>query len=287
MMAQSYLPLPALSDRQFAEWQQLIEARTGIDLSQYRSILQSGLSRRLRSVGAIEYDRYFALIQQQPEGVAEWQALVACIAIKETSFFRQPAAFELVRDYLRKRVVGAASVDLWSVGCATGEEAFGLAMAANDAIEGQQARCCYGVMGTDLCVEALQQARSGRFPTKRLDRVPEGMRRRYFDADGERAQQAVASLRERVCFLQANLLEIERLPVLPMDVIFCQNVLVYFRRWRTKQILDALVERLKPGGLLVLGPGEAAQWQHPALLRTAHAGVSAWLRRTESVATPH
>jgi len=67
-----------------------------------------------------------------------------------------------------------------------------------------------------------------------------------------------------------------------MDVIFCQNVLVYFRRWRTKQVLDALVERLKPGGLLVLGPGEAAQWQHPAVVRTTHAGVSAWLRRNEN-----
>lgn len=282
MMAQSYSPLPALSDRQFVEWQQLIEARTGIDLSQYRSILQSGLTRRLRNVGHIEYDAYFALVQHRPEGVAEWQALVACIAIKETSFFRQPAAFELVRNYLRKRVLKADSLDLWSVGCATGEEVFGLAMAANDAIEGQLARCCFGVMGTDLCVEALQQARTGRFLAKRLERVPEAMRQRYFEADSERVQQAAASLRQRVCFLQANLLEIERLPALPMDVIFCQNVLVYFRRWRTKRILDALVERLKPGGLLVLGPGEAAQWQHPALVRTAHAGVSAWLRRTEN-----
>jgi chemotaxis protein methyltransferase CheR/type IV pilus assembly protein PilK len=108
------------------------------------------------------------------------------------------------------------------------------------------------------------------------------MRKRYFEAEGERMQLAIASLRQRICFLQANLLEIERLPVLPMDVIFCQNVLVYFRRWRTKRVLDALVERLKPGGLLVLGPGEASQWQHPALVRTAHAGVSAWLRRTEN-----
>jgi chemotaxis protein methyltransferase CheR/type IV pilus assembly protein PilK len=67
-----------------------------------------------------------------------------------------------------------------------------------------------------------------------------------------------------------------------MDVIFCQNVLVYFRRERVKRVLDAMVERLKPGGLLVLGPGEAAHWHHSAMGRTAHQGVSAWLRRADS-----
>jgi chemotaxis methyl-accepting protein methylase len=234
----------------------------------------------------IAYDTYFDRVQRQPEGRAEWQALIACIAVKETSFFRQPAAFELVQSYLQKRVLKAASIDLWSVGCATGEEAFGLAMAANNAIEGQHANCRFGVMGSDLCAEALQQARTGRFPVKRLERIPEALRQRYFVADGDGFVAAVAGLRERICFLQANLLEIDRLPALPMDVIFCQNVLVYFRRWRTKRVLDALVERLKPGGLLVLGPGEAAQWQHPALLRTAYAGVSAWQRRSENVAAP-
>jgi chemotaxis protein methyltransferase CheR/type IV pilus assembly protein PilK len=92
------------------------------------------------------------------------------------------------------------------------------------------------------------------------------------------------ALQRRICFSQTNLLDIEHLPTLPMDVIFCQNVLVYFRRWRVKQVLDALVERLKPGGLLVLGPGEAAHWQHPALVRTTHQGVTAWLRRIEQAA---
>lgn len=286
-MTQSYAPLPALSDRQFVEWQQLIEARTGIDFSLHRSILQSGLTRRMHHLHGIEYDAYFDLVQrQQPDGRAEWQSLVACIAVKETSFFRQLAAFELVQNYLRKRVLKVGSVDLWSVGCATGEEAFGLAMAANNAIEGQRAQCHYGVLGSDLCAEALQQARTGRFAAKRLERIPAALGKRYFVADGESFVQAVSSLRERICFLQANLLEIENLPALPMDVIFCQNVLVYFRRWRTKRVLDALVERLKPGGLLVLGPGEAAQWQHPALTRLDCAGVSAWLRPTESVAAP-
>jgi chemotaxis protein methyltransferase CheR/type IV pilus assembly protein PilK len=290
MMAQSHSSLPALADRQFVAWQQLIEARTGLDFSLHRSILQSGLHRALRHAGQFDCDTYFDEIQHQPDGAPAWQMLIECIAVKETSFLRQPAAFELVRHYLYQRAPTVASLDLWSVGCATGEEAYGLAIAANDAIETQQAPCCFGVLATDICPDALRQARAGQFARRRLERLPDIMRRRYFAAPADSAgsgthiggyEQVVDSLRQRVCFMQANLLQVEQLPALPMDVIFCQNVLVYFRRWRTRHILDALVQRLKPGGLLVLGPGEAAHWQHPALVRQTHGGVSAWLRRSE------
>ena len=275
--------LPALSDQQFADWQQLIEARTGIDFSQHRPILQGGLGRRLRQLDQSDYDAYFDQVTRWPEGMAEWQALLDFIAVKETSFFRQPAAFELVRSFLRKQVRQAKTIDIWSVGCSTGEEAYGLAMVAADMIERESARCFLGVLATDLCSNALSQARDGCFRAKRLQQIPEMLRRRFFVAEGDQFYRAAPALKQRMCFAQTNLLDADRLPSLPMDVIFCQNVLMYFRRWRTKQVLDALVERLKPGGLLIVGPGEAAHWQHPALVRTAHEGVTAWLRRVETV----
>lgn len=280
MMAWQHSTLPALTDEQFAVWQQLIERRTGIDFSQHRSILQGGLYRRLHEIGEIDVDAYFALVSHPREGVVEWRQLLDRVAVKETSFFRQGAAFDLVRNFLRKRVANAQTLDLWSVGCATGEETYSLAMVASDVIEQHQARCFLGVLATDMCAEALQLARAGTYREKRLEQVPETLRRRFFVREGEQYRIS-PTLQQRICFAQVNLLELERLPMLPMDVIFCQNVLVYFRRWRTKQVLDALVACLKPGGLLVLGPGEAAHWQHPALVRTAHQGVSAWLRRSE------
>ena len=225
MMAQSYSSLPALGDRQFAAWQQLIEARTGLDFSLHRSILQSGLHRAMRHAGQFDCDAYFDDVQHQPDGTPAWQALIECIAIKETSFLRQPAAFELVRQYLYQRAPMVASLDLWSVGCATGEEAYGLAIAANDAIETQAADCRFGVIGSDICPDALRQARSGLFARRRLERLPDIMRRRYFlkvdtsrvdgskrdgsapEAGGE-CEQIVADLRQRVCFMQANRLQI-------------------------------------------------------------------------------
>lgn len=282
MMAWSYPALPALTDQQFLQWQRLVEARTGIDLSQHRSILQSGLARRMREFGADDYDAYYEQVRRWPDGLTEWRALVNHIAVKETSFFRQPAAYELLRNFLRKRAQSADSLDLWSAGCATGEEAYGLAMVASETVAHSGRQVFVGVLATDICVEALQAARAGRFTARRLEMVPEPLRRRYFTPAGPNHFEALPLLRERLCCAQASLLEIDRLPPLAMDVIFCQNVLVYFRRWRIKRIVDALVERLKPGGLLVLGPGEASQWQHADVVRVVHPGVSAYLRRAEN-----
>ncbi len=275
--------LPPLTDQQFADWQQLVESTTGIDLSQHRPILQGGLSRRMRQLGQTDYDAYFDRVTRWPEELDEWRRLLDSIAVKETSFFRQPAAFEVVRDYLRKRVHKSKAIDIWSVGCSTGEEAYGLAMVATDVIERESANCFLGVLATDLCADALQRARAGRFRGKRLKQIPEALLR-FFTLDNESTARneplyrIQPALQRRMCFAQTNLLDAAELPTLPMDVIFCQNVLVYFRRWRVKQVLDALVERLKPGGLLVLGPGEGAHWHHPEVARTAHQGVTAWLR---------
>ena len=64
-----------------------------------------------------------------------------------------------------------------------------------------------------------------------------------------------------------------------MDVIFCQNLLIYFRRWRRREILNRLAERLVPGGLLVIGVGEMSDWQHPDLQPVADEQVLAFTRK--------
>ena len=303
------LPSLQLSEAQLADWLQLVEERTGIDFSQHQSILQSGLARRLRELGKSDCDAYFRQVQEVPEGLGEWQLLLAQLTVKETSFFRQPAAYDLVRAYLRKRLSApqaetSPTLELWSVGCSTGEEPYSLAITANEAIAFSGKSAYFGVLATDICQQALTHARAGIYGGRRLGSLSDSLRRRYFStvaaADAGTANsniaatpslrapepnyQIVDNLRGRVCFSLGNLLHLERMPALPMDVIFCQNVLVYFRRWRVKQVMDVLADRLKPGGLLVVGPGEAANWQHPALQRTQHEGVTAWLRRVETTA---
>lgn len=279
-MAWTYRPAPALDARQFQHWHELLEQRTGIDFSQHLSILQAGLVRRMREVECEDYDAYFQRVCERPQGMAEWSALVDSITIGETSFFRQPRAYALVKSYLARRLqrTGETTLDLWSVGCSTGEEAYSLAMVANEVVRDSEQRCFVGVIGSDISHGALAHARRGQYGERSLARVPEALRARYMEKHLP-GFRVVDTLKERVCFTQANLVELPRLPTMAMDIIFCQNVLVYFRRERRLKVLDALVERLKPGGLLVIGPGEAPKWQNPRVAAQRISGVQAYVRR--------
>lgn len=76
-----------------------------------------------------------------------------------------------------------------------------------------------------------------------------------------------------------NVVELHRVPLRDMDIIFCQNVLIYFRRFRKRDILANLAERLAPGGLMVLGLGEALDWAHPLLERVEFPDTLAFRRK--------
>lgn len=288
---------PALDDSRFARWRELLEGRTGIDLSQHRAILQGGLNRCLRELGepvdpcGSAYDRLFECVSDWPAGRKEWDALLDALAVHETRFFRQPAAFGLVADFLAERLarVPDRTLDLWSAGCSAGEEAYSLAMVAAEALAAARSPRYLGIVGSDISAGMLARGRSARYGVRQVEYVPPLLRERYLLDDGAGHVKVAPALTARLCWVRTNLLERDGAAWVPaMDVIFCQNVLVYFRRWRVRQVLDLLVRHLKPGGLLVLGPGEVTNWHHPALKSCARQGVNAWLRigDTEQEALP-
>ena len=90
--------------------------------------------------------------------------------------------------------------------------------------------------------------------------------------------QVDASIRDRICFAWANLLELPKMPVVPMDVIYCQNVMIYFKRERRKAIVNELVTRLRPNGVLIIGMGELVDWSHPLIRRVRDDRVQAYIR---------
>jgi type IV pilus assembly protein PilK len=88
----------------------------------------------------------------------------------------------------------------------------------------------------------------------------------------------VQQLHQRLCFVQSNLQELETKPKMAMDVIYCQNVLIYFQPDCQFQVLNELVKHLKLGGLLVFGADEAAGWKHPHMYRSHDASVQAYVK---------
>ena len=137
----------------------------------------------------------------------------------------------------------------------------------------------FGVTGTDISLNALNKAREASYAARRLEQLDGELCERYFAVREDGRFQVVPALTERVCCARLNVLDVAKAPMSDMDVIFCQNLLIYFRRWRRRELLNRLVERLVPGGLLVIGVGEVAEWQHPELEAVADERVLAFTRK--------
>ncbi|HSC66552.1 MAG TPA: protein-glutamate O-methyltransferase CheR [Cellvibrio sp.] len=282
-MAWSLRTLPTLTEDQFLQWGKLLEERTGIQLVfQQKAWLESQMSSRMREQGYEDYDVYYHFIAQDSiEAKLEWSRLVDRIAVKETSFFRHRESVEYVRHYLQQKINNQAlndSFDVWSLGCATGEEAYSLAMVINDCFELAALSPYYGVTAMDISSSALATGRKGRYNKRRVEQVKPDEAKRYLQVCTDGSYEVVNKLRDRVCFTHANIINARQLPQVKVDVIFCQNLLVYFRRWLRRDVLNALVERLKPGGLLVVGLGEVVDWEHPEMQRTGDDQVQAYVR---------
>ena len=137
----------------------------------------------------------------------------------------------------------------------------------------------FGVTGTDISLNVLNKAREAVYSARKLEQMDSDLCERYFLAQADGRYQVVPDLVARVCVARLNVLELAKAPQSGMDVIFCQNLLIYFRRWRRREILNRLAERLAPGGMLVVGVGEVVGWQHPDLVPVADERVLAFTRK--------
>lgn len=276
---------PAMDGEQFQLWQALLEDRTGMSLSNERkSFLETSLSIRMRELGIDDYETYYEhlMVGTTESRAMEWSILVDRLTVQETSFFRHPSSYELVEEFIQRFMAeqaDGANLDVWSVGCSTGEEAYSLAMLINEQFSASERRFFYGITATDISLPTLAKARRGEYAARRTQLVDPLLRERYFQPSESGQTVTVAPvLKERICFARLNVLDLDKAPMNNMDLIFCQNMLIYFRRWRKRQIVNRLAERLAVGGMMVLGPGEITDWQHPDLERVPYAGTLAFRR---------
>lgn len=275
-------PLADMTATEFRDWQVLLEERTGVVLNERRrAFLQTNLSARMRELGVMDYAAYYRQVTDGPRGAVEWSTLLDRLTVQETRFFRHRASFDVLESYLRERLQQGMTQpwELWSVGCASGEEPYSLAISAAEVLRDTQHPDFFGVTGTDISLNALSKARDGQYGARRLELLDSDLCQRYFLAQDDGRFKVVPTLAARVCCARLNVLELAKAPMSGMDVIFCQNLLIYFRRWRRREILNRLAERLVPGGLLVVGVGEVAGWQHPELIPVADERVLAFTRK--------
>ncbi len=276
-------PLADMSEQEFLDWQVLLEDRTGLVLNeQRRAFLQTSLSTRMRELGVDDYRSYYLQVTDGLRGAVEWSTLMDRLTVQETRFFRHRPSFDLLEKYLHERCASAQAAQplaLWSVGCSSGEEPYSLAISAAEVLRANQLPELFGVTGTDISLSALNKARAAIYGARKLEQMDIDYCERYFEQLADGRYKVVPTLASRVCCARLNVLELAKSPFSGMDVIFCQNLLIYFRRWRRREILNRLAERLAPGGLLVVGVGEVAGWQHPELQPVADDRVLAFIRK--------
>lgn len=277
-----------LEDGHYQLWVDCFEQETGIVVDQRREpFVRRQLEQRILELGFADPDEYFERLLQPAAGEGERRLLLDRLLIKETRFFRHRESHDFVRHIVHGRAAaGRESLNLWSVGCSTGQEAYSLAL---DAIEGFGAAGRsddFAVIGTDLSRSALREARAGTYPTHALLDLPKEYATRFLEPVGAGRFRFRIEVRSRLAFVVDNLLLRQRgfFPA-GADIIFCQNLLIYFRRWRRHDTLNFLAQRLKPGGHLILGPGEVHDWRPTGLIRVEYPGVAAYHRLADGEAS--
>jgi two-component system CheB/CheR fusion protein len=232
----------------------LKEAR-GFDFTGYkRSSLMRRVQHRMTQVGISDYAEYQDYLQVHPE---EFTLLFNTILINVTAFFRDPDAWQYLRSAVLEPMVAAkpaaAPIRLWSAGCASGEEAYTLAMALAELLGPDEFRARVKIYATDVDEEQLAEARQASYGERELQAVPADLLSRYFEPAGSRWVFR-KDLRRSVIFGRNDL--VQDAPISRIDLLTCRNTLMYFNAETQSKILNRFHFALQEGGVLFLGKAE-------------------------------
>ena len=265
----------------FDIWKAAIEERTGVQITADRErALAILLNRRMAELDLLDAGEYLTETLDVTRGAQEWSGLVDSLLVKETSFFRHRPSFDYVAQRVKETVTDEQFVGplwVWSLGCSTGEEAYSLAITVERAMREAGREPRFGIVGTDISREAIFQARRGIYRTSKMSAVDESTYAHYFDQVGKQLWRVKADLRRRVCFLTSNILT-DKSPLIrrKMHLIYCQNMLIYFRRWKRRELVNQLIEHLDNRSCLMLGLGELSNWTPEGFARVAPRAVQAY-----------
>jgi len=228
---------------------------TGVDFTHYKaSPLSRRVSRRMALRRLDKLEDYERFLRDHPE---EMDALYEDVLIHVTRFFRDPEVFEKLRAEVLPRLLRDRSpqepIRVWVLGCATGEEAYSMAIACVEAAEELGVQVPVHVFASDLSAGMIEKARAGVYPQSiALDVSPERLRRFFTEVSG--GYHVSRAIRETCVFGSHNVLSAP--PFSRMDLVSCRNLLIYLGPALQQEILPLLHNALKPGGFLVLGKSE-------------------------------
>ncbi|MFP4615247.1 MAG: CheR family methyltransferase [Thiohalorhabdus sp.] len=254
---------PAAGDLLEVSWKTLdrileqVRERTGNDFSGYKqSTLLRRIERRMHVHRLEDPEEYAEYLRRNP---AETDLLFREVIISVTNFFRDPEAWEVLADdllpeRLRAAVAEERAFRAWVIGCATGEEAYSLAILIAECLERLEHAPSVQIFATDVDTMAIETARAGQYPAGIAEDVTEERLARYFVAEQD-TYRVNKELRDMVVFAEHNALRDP--PFTRLDLITCRNLLIYLERDLQRQLLPLFRYALRPRGLLFLGASES------------------------------
>ena len=236
----------------------LVRMRTNHDFSRYkRATILRRLARRMQLGHSASLEQYLTLLKEHPEEV---QALFDDLLISVTSFFRDPPAWEALRTQIVIPLVEQTQpnqpIRVWVPGCATGEEAYSVAMLFREEIGRRDVPCELVIFGSDVDQGALARAREGIYPAAIAADVSEARLTRYFRAEGDHYRIS-SEIRDSVVFAAHSVLRDP--PFSKLHLISCRNLLIYLDRELQQQLQNVFRYGLRDDGYLYLGISETAE----------------------------
>jgi two-component system CheB/CheR fusion protein len=234
-----------------------LHVETGHDFSLYkRTAIARRVQRRMALHQITKFGDYLRLMRDDSREV---HGLFHDLLIGVTRFFRDPAAFAALQEQIDSHLVAAKplgdTIRMWVCGCATGEEAYSLAIVLLEQLESRNKRPAVQLFATDIDERAIQQARSGVFPPSIANDVSAARLARFFVQDRNSGGYRIAKrVRDLLVF---SVQDVHRDPPFSkLDLISCRNVLIYMDKVLQKKIIRLFHYALKPTGVLFLGSSE-------------------------------
>ena len=250
------------ADAAFEALLEFLRDNRGFDFTGYkRSTLGRRVRKRMDEVGVDDFAEYQRHLEADP---GEFTALFNTILINVTGFFRDPEAWEVLKEHLAALIArrGAdAQIRVWSAGCASGEETYTLAMVLAEALGVERFRGRVKIYATDVDDDALAQARAAMYAERDLEGVPPELRAKYFEPAAGRFVFR-GDLRRLIIFGRHDL--VRDAPIGHLDLLVSRNTLMYFNAEVQGRIVNRFHFALSDGGMLFLGKAEMMR-SHAAL----------------------
>jgi len=248
----------SISDKDLNAIKEFVLNRRGMHLSYFKpAFLSRRLNVRMKMLNITSSSEYVALLNSEPDEVS---SLYDSLSINVTKFYRDKKVWQAftntVIPLLRDLVKPSDSIRIWSCGCASGEEAYSLAIMFTEAFKNTDHK--FKISATDINLHALKQARRGIYVYDNLKSLDSILISKYFKKIGSNEYHVIDKIKDLVSF---NLGDITTFPASYLDVVFCRNLLIYYAKDAQDLIFKKLYTVLKPKRFLVLGMDETL-WGH-------------------------